>query len=196
MKNNSNKHSCELEFEVENFVFLKVWPYRQSSVKNACVRSLMWRFMDPSKFLTVSEKWLIEFSYLWLIHRVFHISQLKPVFSVGHSVNPLPLVLNDLDEFFTVPHELLETRYSSMGFLEELIKSRGITNHENLWMSRNWLLNFQILSLGTSCILLGVPIRCWGCTFKNRGHLIRKQCMKNSSEKTRLQSEALPFQIA
>lgn len=79
----------------------------------------------------------IQFPSSSKIHHVFHVSQLKPVLGANHSVNPLPSVLNDLDEFVVVPEDLLEARYSAEGILEGLVKWWcGLLDHENSfgWM--------------------------------------------------------------
>ena len=75
----ADKHRIDRLFQVEYLVYLRVQPYRQSSLKKKGAKKLHPRFYGPYKILRkVGEvAYELELSVGSKIHNVFHVSCLK-----------------------------------------------------------------------------------------------------------------------
>jgi hypothetical protein len=81
-------------FEVGDFLYLKMRPYRQKSLANCINEKLGPRFYSPYKVLRRVGKvaYLLELPRDYSLHLVFHVSQLKcaeGVTQAGTAVPPL-----------------------------------------------------------------------------------------------------------
>lgn len=117
------------EFEVGDWVFLRLQPYRQTSLsKNHC-HKLSPRYYGPFKVTTWVGKvaYRLELPSYTKIHNVFHVSLLKK--KIGNKVTPSP----------TLPPMIEEgvTHWES-----EKILSRGIFKHKNQPVTR-WLIHWK-----------------------------------------------------
>jgi len=76
MKQNGNKHRSERSFEVGDFVFVKLQPYRQVSVANMINAKLSLKFFGPfeifSKVGAIAYK--LKLPSTSKVHNVFHVS--------------------------------------------------------------------------------------------------------------------------
>ena len=72
-------HRIERNFEVEDLVFLRLQPYRQSSLKKSGAEKLKPKFYGPYRIMhQVSEvSYQLELPEGSKIHNVFHVSYLK-----------------------------------------------------------------------------------------------------------------------
>ncbi|KAK9169434.1 hypothetical protein Syun_001574 [Stephania yunnanensis] len=98
-----NPHGSAVQFEPGDWVFLKLQPYRQGSIRTAHQGKLSRRFYGPFKVMvrigTVAYR--VELSPFGRIHNVFHVSLLKRC--VGEPVlNQCPFPAG-----FQGPHPLL-----------------------------------------------------------------------------------------
>ena len=136
MKNNADKSRRDLQFEVGQLVFLKLRPYRQSTVARRFCQKLAAKYYGPFKVLDRVGKvaYKLQLPESSRIHSVFHVSQLKPVIGKNHEVTDLPTSLSYDDEFVIEPDDIIDTRYDEEGRWEVLITWKGLPAHENTWM--------------------------------------------------------------
>lgn len=136
MKNNADKHRRELEIAVGSQVFLKLRPYRQTSVAKRFCQKLAAKYYGP--FLVLerigSVAYRLQLPPESKIHPVFHVSQLKPVLGQGHSVSTLPVLSEESEGFILQPEHLVSSRYDEEGHLEVLVHWKGLPDHERSWL--------------------------------------------------------------
>ena len=91
----ADKHKIERSFEVGDLVYLRLQPYRQSSLKKKGVEKLKPRFYGPYKIIRkVGEvAYELELPQESKIHNVFHVSSLKKTLGqhIAPSTELLPL---------------------------------------------------------------------------------------------------------
>ena len=77
----ADRHRFKHSFEVGDFVYLRLHPYRQSSLKNKGAEKLQPRFYGPYKIIRkVGEvEYELELPPEGNIHNIFHVSNLKKV---------------------------------------------------------------------------------------------------------------------
>jgi hypothetical protein len=131
-------HRIEHNFEVGDLVFLRLQPYRQSSMKKSGAENLKPRFYGPYRIMRrVGEvSYELEFPEGRKIHNVFHVSCLKK--AVGLFVNTseeIPL-LDEEGQLELVSEEVLEFRerkIRSMVIRECLIRWKGLPVEDTTW---------------------------------------------------------------
>jgi hypothetical protein len=107
-----DRHRIEHSFEVGDLVFLRLQPYKQSSLKKCGVEKLNPRFYGPYKIMrrvgeVAYEPELLEGSR---IHNVFHVSCLKKVMGKFISTSKELPPLDEEGQLEVVPKEVLEFR--------------------------------------------------------------------------------------
>nr|GEW01295.1 hypothetical protein [Tanacetum cinerariifolium] len=97
MKNRANKHRTNRQFEVGDWVYLKLQPRRQVSIRKGQQHKLSPKYYGPFKVAKrIGEvAYKLELSNSSQIHPVFHISQLKKCHGKDHSVGVLPQLRED-----------------------------------------------------------------------------------------------------
>ena len=138
MQSAANKKRRDVEYQVGMWVYLKLRPYRQTSVAYRRAEKLAPRFFGPYQV----EKRIGKVAYKLslpahsLIHPVFHVSQLKLAVEPSTKVQELPLILSSSFEWNAEPEELLSVRRSAdKKQVEVLVKWSGLPDFENSWES-------------------------------------------------------------
>jgi hypothetical protein len=140
----ADRHRIEHSFEVGDLVFLRLQPYRQSSLKNSGAEKLKPRFYGPYRIMRgVGEvTYELELPERRQIHNMFHVSSLKKV--VGQFINTseeLP-PLDEEGQLELVLEEELEFRewkLRSRVIRECLIRWRGLPVEDATWESEQVL---------------------------------------------------------
>ena len=112
MKNHANQHRRDVQFDVGDYVYLKLQPYRQTTVAFRHSMKLSPRFYGPFR---ISERigqvaYRLELPPRSLIHNVFHVSQLRKHLGPVHTVIPqLPPVSETLT-ILPQPESIIDRR--------------------------------------------------------------------------------------
>ena len=87
MKKQADEHRSEREFQVDEWVFLKLQLYVQSSLADRANQKLAFKFFGPFRIIERigSVAYRLELPVSSSIHPVFHVSQLKKAVG-GHHV--------------------------------------------------------------------------------------------------------------
>lgn len=112
MKQQEDQHRSERSFQIGDWVYLRLQPYKQSSLKQKGKDKLAPKFYGPYQVLKrIGEvAYALELPSSSRIHNVFHVSCLKKV--MGHNI-VVQTDLPDLDEEGTLqllPEQILDTR--------------------------------------------------------------------------------------
>ena len=125
---NANSHRVERNFEVGDFVYLRLQPYRQSSLKKKGAEKLQPRFYGPYKIIRKVEEvaYELELPPESEIHNVFNVSNLKKAVN-QHIVTSSELPpLDDEGQLILIPERILEVR-------EQKLRSRIIRDYLVQW---------------------------------------------------------------
>jgi len=126
MKNQADKHQLDKQFPIGSWVFIKLQPYRQTSLRST-QHKLSKRYFGP--FQIVEKIGPVAYRLLLpqeaQIHTVFHISVLKHC-PHPHSITPSPLPIE-----FTIPHD-----HEDMADLQEG-SNDTVMNHSTVRPKRN-----------------------------------------------------------
>ena len=137
MKQQADRKRSDRQFAVGDFVYLKLQPYRQTTVANRKCLKLSARFFGPFQVL---EK-VGEIAYKLAlppdakVHPVFHVSQLKK--HVGHATtqSQLPL-LDDQGLLAKEPLSILDRRIvkkKGQAVTEVLVQWRNTFPEDSTW---------------------------------------------------------------
>ena len=113
MKQVADRHQREVVFKEGDMVFLKLQPYRQSSVFKCAHQKLASRYFWPYKIIqrigVVAYK--IQLPEGARIHPVFHVSLLKKVVGeLSSNINEMPPV-DDEGVLVLEPKSIVDTRW-------------------------------------------------------------------------------------
>jgi hypothetical protein len=134
----ADRQRVESSFEVQDLVFLRLQPYRQSSLKRSGAKKLKPRFYGPYKIISRVGEVAYELELLEgsKIHNVFHISFLKK--AVGQQINTSEEFppLDEEGQLELVPEEVLEQRerrFRNRVIREFLVRWRGLPVEDATW---------------------------------------------------------------
>ena len=136
MKVHADQHRTERVFQIGDMVFLKLQPYKQSSVAGNRIQKLAPKFYEPFKVLDTIGKvaYKIDLSKGAQIHNVVHVSQLKKARGYSGQVIPLPVGHNQIQEF--QPLAILERKLVKKGNrldVKVLVHWQGLSPAEATW---------------------------------------------------------------
>ncbi|WVZ80006.1 LOW QUALITY PROTEIN: hypothetical protein U9M48_027524 [Paspalum notatum var. saurae] len=114
MKKQADKGRSEREFQVGDWVFLKLQPYVQSSLAPRANQKLAFKFFGPYQILSRvgSVAYKLQLPASAAIHPVFHVSQLKRAVGSGFTASP---VLPDPSFEWSIPLQIIGRRTVTRG---------------------------------------------------------------------------------
>jgi hypothetical protein len=130
-----NKHHKEKQFNVGDWVYLKLQPYRQSSVEFRSNAKLSAKYYGPFKILKKigSVAYLLDLPKDSKLHHVFHISVLKQ--HVG-TAEPTEIELPVVPDSPIQPQSILEQRMRK-GAMEILVHWMGFSPADASWENKD-----------------------------------------------------------
>jgi hypothetical protein len=145
MKQQADQHRSERSFEVGDWVFLRLQPYKQMSLKQAKKdNKLSPKYYGPYKVLqkigTMAYK--LELPASSRVHPVFHVSCLKKV--IGDKI-PVQTILPELDDegkMILEPEAITDTRIRQLrnrSISEYLIKWRKLPAKDSTWEDESFI---------------------------------------------------------
>ena len=145
MKQQADQHHTERSFDVGDWVFLWLQPYKQISLKQAKKdNKLSPKYYGPYKVLqkigTMAYK--LELPASSRVHPVFHVSCLKKV--IGENI-PVQTIFPELDEegkIILEPEAVTETRTRQLrnrSISEYLIKWKNLPTEDSTWEDENFI---------------------------------------------------------
>ncbi|GJT96460.1 putative nucleotidyltransferase, ribonuclease H [Tanacetum coccineum] len=144
MRNQANSQQRELSFQVGDYVFQKIQPYRQRSLAKRRYEKLSPRFFGPYRVKRVvgPVAYELQLPSDARIHPVFHVSMLKPAHSSfdDAAINPLPVTKDweaDLQPDSVISHRWVSEARNLV--LELLISWSNRPVEEATWESYDLL---------------------------------------------------------
>jgi hypothetical protein len=145
MKQQADQHHSERSFEVGDWVFLRLQPYKQMSLKQAKKdNKLSPMYYGPYKVLqkigTMAYK--LELPTSSRVHPVFHVSFLKKV--IGDKI-PVQTILPELEEegkIILEPEAITDTRIRQLrnrSISKYLIKWRKLSTKDSTWEDESFI---------------------------------------------------------
>lgn len=150
-----DQHRAERSYDMGDMVYLRLQPFRQSSLKKWRAEKLQPRFFDPYRILrnvgdVAYELELLEGSK---IYNTFHVSLLKKVVGQHDISSTILPPLDDEGRLVLIPKKLLETKVNklrSRQIQEHLIKWKDLPNKDYTWESSNILTHHALNCLRVS----------------------------------------------
>ncbi|GJY18720.1 transposon ty3-G gag-pol polyprotein [Tanacetum coccineum] len=142
MKMYADQHRREVQFKVGDFVYIKLQPYRQTSVVNRVSAKLAPRFFGPYKVLdrVGQVAYRVELPPGSLVHNVFHVSLLKKCDGPTPVQSREPMDEQVLSPSQKQPEGILEERVVQKGKYrpktEILVKWVGHDREDATWETK------------------------------------------------------------
>ena len=137
MKQQADKHRSDRQFSVGDLVYVKLQPYRQTTIATRKCLKLSAKFFGPYKVLEkvgpVAYK--LELPAGAKVHPVFHVSQLKKHVGVEGSQSHLPL-LDDTGSIIKEPISIIDRRLvkrHGKAVTEVLVQWRNTFPEDSTW---------------------------------------------------------------
>jgi hypothetical protein len=128
MKQQADQHQTEREFEVGEWVFVRLQPYKQLSLKHQGNNKLAPKFYGPYQInKRISHvAYGLELLDISCIHNVFHVSCLKKVLGQHQKVKTMLPMLDEEGRIILEPEAIIATR-------EKKLRSRVIKEYLIKW---------------------------------------------------------------
>ena len=138
MKQQADQHRSERTFEAGDMVFLRLQPYKQSSLKLKGRHKLAPKFYGPYRILQKigSIAYKLELPPSSRIHPVFHVSCLKKVLGTNIKGQTILPELDNEGSIFLEPEAVLNKRtrqLRSRSITEVLIQWHGMQPEDAMW---------------------------------------------------------------
>ncbi|PKU74825.1 hypothetical protein MA16_Dca005016 [Dendrobium catenatum] len=135
MKQAADHHRKDVQFEIGEFVYLKLRPYRQNTLARRLSVKLAPRYYSPNE---VERKignvaYRLKLPPTTTIHPVFHVSQLKKFKGGSVPVDTLPPTLYEDGTSLLEPSALKGVRHTEEGGKEVLIEWKNLSTHDATW---------------------------------------------------------------
>ncbi|KAA0025655.1 Transposon Ty3-I Gag-Pol polyprotein [Cucumis melo var. makuwa] len=151
-------HRRDVVFDIGDWVYLKLQPYRQKSVAKRRCDKLSPKYFGPYMVMgRVGEvAYLLDLPDTAKIHPVFHVSQLKRAVGDKHMIQPDISVISDQMELVVEPDHVSQLRWNDAERdWEYLVHWKDQSSHEATWESYATLVNqFPDFHLGDKVALL------------------------------------------
>ena len=127
----ADKGRVERQFEVGDLVYLRLHPYRQSTLKHKGAEKLKGRFYGPSRVIRRIEEVACELELPTgsRIHNIFHVSCLKKALEQQVTATEELPPTDDEGHLVLQPEAIIDTR-------ERQLRSRTVREYLVRW--RNW----------------------------------------------------------
>ena len=140
MKQQADRNQTERSFEVGDWVFVKLQPYKQLSLKQKGKHKLAPKFYGPYQIIKKISQVAYGLSLpdTSLVHNVFHVSCLKKALGDHHSSPTTLPILDDEGRIILEPESILSTREKKLRshvITEYLIKWKDLLVEEASWES-------------------------------------------------------------
>ena len=164
-------------------VFVRLQPYKQSTLKRSGAEKLKPRFYGPYKIIKkVGEvAYELELPPNSKIHNIFHVSCLKKVLGQKTIVSTELPPLDDEGKLVLIPEEILDTREKRLrnrSIIEHLVKWKGLPLEDATWEGAHILENSNLHCLRTSNIWEGRT-----CHVPYSNNLKKKTLLRQASSK-------------
>jgi len=137
MQKSANAHRRDVEYQVGDWVYLKLRPYRQQSLVQRRNEKLAQRYFGPYQ---IQERigrvaYRLALPAYSNIYPTFHVSQLKKAVPTAYTAQPLPPILTPSLEWATEPESITDVRRSRehTNEAEVLVKWQGLPETESTW---------------------------------------------------------------
>ncbi|KAK9750069.1 hypothetical protein RND81_02G171000 [Saponaria officinalis] len=141
MKQQADRNRSEREFNIGDWVYLKLQSYRQMSIQHRGNEKLSQKYYGPFQIIDkigrVSYK--LHFPSYSQIHPVFHVSQLKKCYDSSLCAGVLPALFHD-SSTPKVPEAIIERQLVKRGRVAAtkiLVKWLGLPIEDATWMFYN-----------------------------------------------------------
>ena len=137
MKAQADKHRSDRSFKVGDWVWLKLQPYRQTSVSKRVNQKLAKKYYRPFQIESVIGKVAYKLKIPDVhVHKVFHVSLLKPFYGTPPLLVSLPEWMSKGNSILLVPRALLQKcvrKVQNAVQIQYLVKWLHLPDHEATW---------------------------------------------------------------
>ncbi|XP_071909766.1 uncharacterized protein [Coffea arabica] len=144
MKVFANKYRTKRQFEMGDWVFLKLHRYCQQSIAIRKNLKLAAKFFGPFQIIekVSAVAYKLQFPAEAKIHPVFHVSLLKPKLGPHQATNPTLLEFDCHDQCVLKPVAILQRRVimrNSTPVIQYLIKWQQLGEEEASWEDQSFI---------------------------------------------------------